>query len=132
MTVLPYYRVLVTGSRHHQNPNRVWDALDACRAAHPDRTMHLVVGDCPTGADKYARAWAKERKVYHTVLYADWDRYGKSAGPRRNRHMVDAFLHNECLAFYQPGEKNKGTRHCADYAKDRGIPVTAFDDPDET
>ncbi len=130
MTVLPFYRVLVTGSRHHDNPDRIWNALDERRAAHPDRTMILVVGDCPTGADMYARAWAKDHDVPCSVWIAEWEKYGKSAGPRRNRKMVDAFLHNECLAFYQPGEANKGTRDCADYAEERGIPVTRFDNPD--
>jgi hypothetical protein len=69
----------------------VWAALIivAVAADLAGRTITVVHGACPTGADRHADQWARRRKVDVERYPADWKRYGKAAGFRRNQTMVD-------------------------------------------
>jgi hypothetical protein len=89
--------------------------FDASGEPMPIKIIH---GDCPTGADKVADAWAKRNMMIVKKFKADWDRYGKSAGPRRNQEMVD-FGPNFAIAF--PG--GAGTKDCVSRCEAANIPV---------
>ena len=125
------YRVLVTGSRTWDEPERVWGQLDfevdVARLHAADRLI-VVHGACPRGADEHARQWAylairREVEVRTEPHPADWERWGKAAGFIRNQEMVDAGA-NICLAFIK--DFSRGASHCAERAEDAGIPVRRF------
>jgi hypothetical protein len=42
------------------------------------------------GVDKLGEVWAKESKIPVQKFPADWERYGRAAGFRRNRQMAHA------------------------------------------
>lgn len=111
-------RILVTGSRNYGNRIDVWAALDQQLAEH--RAFTLVVGDCPTGADKHARDWAARWWIPVEVHRADWKTHGRAAGPLRNHAMVASGA-DLCLAF--PLGRSPGTRGCMRLAAAAGIPV---------
>jgi hypothetical protein len=132
--------VIVTGSRKLKNKLRVRRQLNAYLRESIERgeVLQVAVGDCPTGADQFARDWADEYeanlRVRCRVFKADWDKHGDKAGPIRNAFMVDeslrfsrvANLDAVCLAFPRDGEKNAGTHHCATTAGANKIPVKYF------
>jgi hypothetical protein len=68
--------------RQCQYEERVLDAILAT-----DPGLELVTGDA-TGADSLAAIWARDQGVPCTVYRADWKRYGRAAGPMRNRDML--------------------------------------------
>lgn len=82
----------------------------------------LIHGGCPTGADAMAGRWAEEHAVPILVFAADWDRYGKRAGPLRNREMIRDGAPDLVLAF--PG--GRGTADCIAAAREYGISVTVI------
>ena len=53
------YRVIVTGSREFPSEDAVWEALAMlCAEQLPNGgTITVVHGDCPRGADHFARTW---------------------------------------------------------------------------
>jgi hypothetical protein len=57
---------------------------------------------------------------------ADWDRFGKRAGPIRNAEMVAAGA-MLCLAFHRFLPGSKGTKDCARRALAAGIPTWLID-----
>lgn len=116
--------VLVTGSRDHPDPSVVYSALDDVDRVYGIST--IVVGDCPSGADAYARSYSSYRGVALTVVEADWRTHGRKAGPIRNREMVDTYKPDVCLAFLWPGQACRGTRQCARYARTRGVETRLF------
>lgn len=85
------------------------------------------VGDCPTGADAMLREYMELCQVPHRVHRADWDTYGPSAGPRRNRAMLDSDEGIELLLAFREGSKSKGTDDCIRAAHEREIAVLTIE-----
>ena len=110
-------RIIVTGTRGWHDTDRVGAWL--VRELHGFKDLHIIHGGSgrvDLAAGEWAqRGWAKER-----VFPANWGDFGKSAGPRRNQHMVDAGAHL-CVAFWD-GE-SRGTLDCITRAVKAGIPV---------
>jgi len=126
-------RIIVSGSRAWPDEHTVWLELAVYLNGQCEKgsTLTVVHGDCPTGADHFAHRWVAlpmDDYVDVTVVEerhpADWDRYGKAAGPIRNREMVDAGA-DLVLAFPLPGpwSRSRGTWDCVGAAEAHGIPV---------
>ncbi len=79
------YPVLVCGGRDHADWFFVDDCLDTLRFLYGD--LMIITGSCPTGADYYAEQWAKSRQQIYVGFPAEWDKYGKRAGMKRNAEM---------------------------------------------
>lgn len=110
-------RVLVTGDRNWSDARGLSDTLDAIDLS----IDYLMSGGC-RGADTAAAAWAEAKGIEHLEFLANWDRDGRSAGPRRNRVMLDR-KPDVVLAFHDHLETSKGTGDCVTEARWRGIPV---------
>ncbi|SES04072.1 SLOG family protein [Streptomyces qinglanensis] len=121
------YRVLVTGSRDWPASNVVWAALNNARdeALITGRSLVVVHGVCPTGADAQARDWCLTANGFVNGVTeehhpANWRINGRRAGFIRNAHMV--YLGADlCLAFIRNG--SRGASHTAGLAEQAGIPV---------
>lgn len=104
--------VIVTGGRDFTDRDLVWAVL---RKLQPG---NIIVGDCPTGVDSFAREWAKSQPRQGYVVYeAFWDKEGRKAGPLRNRRMVQDHKDAVVLAF--PG--GRGTASCIAEAEAEGL-----------
>ena len=99
-------RVLVCGSRGFTDYGKLSKEL----ATH--QITHLISGGA-NGADKLAERWADENGVAKTILYADWGKYGKSAGYKRNVAMLGESP-EVVIAFWDG--KSKGTKMMIDLA----------------
>lgn len=77
----------VTGGRHLEDREMVYKKLDQLKAIID---FSLLVHGGATGADQLASDWCRERGMTEVRYKADWDAYGKSAGPRRNQEMANA------------------------------------------
>lgn len=75
--------------------------------------VRLIHGDCPTGADRVAKAWAEKNMMPQKPFPADWDRYGKAAGPRRNQEMAD-YHPDICIAFPGGAGTKDAVRRCTE------------------
>ncbi len=87
----------------------MYDALDELS---PD----CVISGAAKGADTFAKDWAIIHQVNLILVPAKWDKFGKSAGFRRNAEML-TFLPDRVLAF--PG--GKGTDMMVSLAEKEGI-----------
>ena len=80
----------------------------------------IIVSGGARGADLLGERYAQENGFAIERYPADWDRYGKSAGPRRNREMAKA---GDYVICFWDGE-SRGTKSMIEYAKVFGKPVT--------
>lgn len=115
-------RVIVTGSRNWADWEKLYAALmDEYRGWSYD-TMTVVHGGCPTGADAMAEQWVKHHNLFakSDIYEADWEQYGRAAGPIRNQRMVDDGA-DIVLAFPLGG--SRGTWDCVRRAGLAGLEV---------
>jgi YspA, cpYpsA-related SLOG family len=62
-----------------------------CQTLAPDRPhITQVITGGARGADQLGYRWAWKHQVKHQLFRADWERFGKSAGVRRNHQMAQA------------------------------------------
>lgn len=71
-----------------------------------------VVSGGAEGADKLAERWAIDLDIALKIFYPDWNKYGKAAGPIRNKQIIDYC--DILIAFWD--KKSKGTWNSIDLA----------------
>lgn len=79
------------------------------------------------GADNLGRSWAWNNGLPCTTMPAEWDKYGKSAGYRRNVEMSN--VAEALIAIRVGGESSKGTTHMINIAKEKGLRVYVLEKP---
>lgn len=92
--------IAVTGWRDHPDKEYVLFELRlAVRlffAATP-RDVHFRMG-CAAGADEFVYEWCKQGGLSFHRYVADWERWGKLAGPIRNHDMLTGKEEGDQLA----------------------------------
>ena len=84
-------------------------------------SAEIVSGGAP-GADTLAVRYATEANMPFKVFPADWKKYGRSAGPRRNRQMAE---YGDAAIVFWDG-KSRGTRYTIDCAKRMGVKTIIY------
>ena len=110
--------ILVVGSRCITDYTYIKAYLsNLIRSNYPGRHITIVSGGA-RGVDKFAERWADENRYRKIVMPADWDKFGKSAGYRRNEemHRFIADKENRLVVAFWDG-KSKGTAHNFGLAK---------------
>jgi hypothetical protein len=94
--------VIVCGSRdtmYHKDPfyrEQIFYTLDKCREIY---NFDLVATGGQTGIDTCAKEWADRHSIENRQYYADWQQWGKAAGPIRNKKMLEEIQPKLVLAF---------------------------------
>lgn len=115
--------ILVCGGRDYLMAAEDYKALDKMHAATP--VTLLIHGDAP-GADRGAALWAEYRGIPIRCFPADWERYGKSAGPMRNEDMLrELQRYTERLVVAFPG--GKGTANMVKQAQRAGVDIVLIE-----
>ena len=83
-----------------------------------DKANIVIISGAAKGADSLGEKYAKERGYIIDSHPAKWDKYGKSAGYRRNKEMVD--IASAAICFWDG--KSKGTKYTIDLCKEKRIP----------
>jgi hypothetical protein len=79
----------------------------------------VVVSGGATGVDSIGVSAAEQRGLETVVFPAEWDKYGKSAGFRRNHDIVNAA--DIVIAFWDG--KSRGTKHSMGLARKQNKPL---------
>lgn len=107
-------KVLVCGGRSYADRDFVFDLMDRLHTTH---AFSCLVHGGASGADAWGGAWARERGVPIRRYDADWKTYGNTAGPRRNKLMLEAEMPQMVVAF--PG--GPGTEDMVKRARKSGF-----------
>lgn len=81
-----------------------------------------IISGGAKGADRLAEQYASEKNIPIQIFEPQWDKFGKSAGYKRNIQIVDAA--DEIVAFWD--QKSKGTGHSVKIAEEQGKPVYIY------
>ena len=94
-----------------------------CQVLAPER-HHItqVITGGARGADQLGYRWAWKHQVKHQLFRADWERFGKAAGVRRNYQMAQA---GDLLIVFWDGH-SAGTQHMISCMQQLGKPVVVI------
>ena len=111
-------RALICGSRDWTD----YEAIETLIKGFPKDTV-VIQGMC-RGADQMARTAAIKHGLPEPEDYpAEWEKHGRSAGPRRNTRMLDEGHPDIVYAFHQDIFSSKGTKDMVKKARAKGVPV---------
>jgi hypothetical protein len=95
-------KVIIAGSRNIDDYKLVVDTIRAS-----GYTITEVVSGCAVGPDRLGERWALANNIPVKEMPADFGKYGKSAGPRRNKEMAE---YTDAAIIIWDGE-SRGTRN---------------------
>lgn len=114
-------RVLVCGSTYFTDYSKLCQELEA--RVKPE--WKTIIHGNARGADKLSGLWAKAHNFELDVYPADWNKYGKAAGPIRNKQMLDEGKPDLVIAFRF--KNSRGTQNMIDQATKAGVKVEIID-----
>lgn len=122
------FRVIIAGSRAFTDYNLLKNKCDFYlqRKLLDPNTEVIVISGGASGADTLGEKYAKERNLRVERYNADWKKYGKSAGYRRNKQMAE--VGNALIAFRSGYAENKGTDNMINVARSEKLLVRVVDE----
>jgi hypothetical protein len=112
-------KVLVCGSRYFND----YDRLEAV-LSNISGISEIIHGGA-NGADLLGERYARQNSIPIRRFPAEWSKFGKSAGPIRNRQMLRDGAPDLVVAFLAPN--SRGTKDMIDVATKAGVPVEIID-----
>lgn len=109
-------KLLVAGSRGVDDVEFIESMLDGFRKEYP---LECIVSGLAKGPDTIAKNWADKNGIPVMEFPAEWDRFGKAAGPIRNSEMLKV---SDCLLAFWDG-KSSGTKDMIKKTQDAKKPM---------
>lgn len=105
------FRLVVAGVRYFDDYLLLSKEMDEYRTQYSNSL--IIISGCADGADKLGERYASEHNLTVERYPAEWDKYGKSAGPIRNERMAEVA---DAVIVFWDGE-SKGTQSMIECAK---------------
>lgn len=114
-------RVIIAGSREFNN----YDLLESTISNYlKENTNNVeIVSGTARGADQLGEQFAIKYGYQIRRFPANWNLYGKSAGPIRNREMAEYASDGQGILFAFWDGKSRGTKSMINLAKKYGLEV---------
>ena len=112
-------RIVIAGCRDYNNYVEAETYIDFCLSDIRRENNIIIVSSCASGADAIGERYAEENGFKVEKYPADWKKYGRSAGPKRNKQMAE--VSDYVICFWD--KKSKGTKSMIEYAKKCGKTV---------
>ena len=113
-------KLIIAGCRDFNDRKLIYEGIDTFieECGVPD----VIIEGGASGVDRIAGDYARENDIPLMVFPADWNKYGRAAGPIRNGEMVKHGTH--LLAFWDG--KSRGTKNMIETAKKHGLVVGVY------
>jgi len=106
---------LIGGDRNWTDSETIENFI---RSLPPDT---IIIHGNSRGADKIAERKAKEHGLTVRGYSADWNQYGRAAGPIRNKRMLLEGRPDRVVAFHDDLSKSRGTADMLRQAEKKGV-----------
>ena len=113
------FSVIIAGSRGFKDYQKLKSSCDKILSEKAKTHRIIIISGTASGADSLGERYAEERGYDVIRFPADWEKYGKSAGYRRNAEMA---RNADALIAFWDGN-SRGTRHMIEIAVDAKMPV---------
>ena len=112
------YRLVIAGCRDYNNYFRLSQEVKKYIKSLGENYSIIIISGGASGADALGEKFAKKHKLQVERYPAEWDKYGKFAGPRRNAQMAKAA---DAVIVFWDG-KSRGTKNMIECAKKENKP----------
>jgi len=112
-------RTIIAGSRSIEDYRDVVKAIEKAGFS-----ISEIVSGTARGPDQLGERYARQHGIKVTRFPADWNKYGRSAGYKRNETMAQYAKNGQLIAIWDG--KSKGTVHMINLAKQYGITVFVY------
>ena len=112
-------KVIIAGSRSFADYEKLKSICDRIFPNQHSEPSITILSGTSSGSDSLGERYAHERGYALQRLPADWKKYGKAAGPIRNRQMAENA--DVLIAFWNG--RSKGTKNMIETAKKFGLIV---------
>lgn len=107
-------RIVVAGCRNYENYDEAKAFIDFCISKIRLEYTLIFISGASSGADALGERYAKENGYKIERYPALWDKYGRAAGPIRNKEMAKNC--DMVICFWD--RKSRGTRNMLECAKE--------------
>lgn len=114
------FKVIIAGTRTFDD----YEALKAYadyKLGQIKEDIEIISGGA-TGADALGERYAKEKGYTIKRFPADWNRYGRKAGPLRNKQMAD---YADAVIIFWDGS-SRGTKNMLEIAREQGLKIGIY------
>ena len=118
-------KVLICGGRDMEDKDLVYKTLAPYYEEYKDELE--IVSGMAKGADHWGYLFSFHYDLKCHKFPANWDKYGKSAGPRRNKQMLDETPGGVDLVIAFPTKNSRGTWHMVQLAREYGIKTVVIE-----
>lgn len=121
------YRIIVAGTRDFNNyemlNTELSDFIDTILDDVEAQAGIEFISGTANGADSLGEKFAKSRGYSLKFFPADWNKYGKAAGPIRNKQMAEYASEERGVLFAFWDGKSRGSKNMIELAKTYGLEV---------
>ena len=112
-------RIVIAGCRDYNNYDEAKEFIDYCLSRIRKENEIIIVSGGARGADALGERYAKENGFKIELYPAHWEKYGKSAGPKRNEQMAKVA---DCVICFWD-KRSPGTKSMIGFAKEYNKPI---------
>lgn len=113
------FRVIIAGSRNFNNYELLKKECDAFLSDKKEKYNITIISGGARGADFSGEKYAHDEGFALEIYPADWNKFGKGAGFRRNEQMAE--VADALIAFWDG--KSHGTKHMIDIMTEKKLQV---------
>jgi hypothetical protein len=113
------FKVIIAGSRGFSNYKLLKETCDKLLKEKKKTHNVVVISGNAKGADSLGEKYSNDEDLDLEIFPADWKKFGKSAGFRRNEQMAE--FADALIAFWDG--KSNGTKHMIDTATNKGMQI---------
>ena len=111
------FKVVIAGSRGFSNYKLLYEKCNEILREKRKTHNIVVISGHARGADLSGEKYASDMGFDLEIFPAEWKKFGKSAGFRRNEQMAE--VADGLIAFWDG--KSNGTKHMISIAEEKGI-----------
>ena len=113
------FKVIIAGSRGFSNYKLLKEQCNKYLRDKRKTCNIIIVSGHARGADLLGEKYAQDEGFSMEIYPAQWDKYGKRAGYRRNEQMAE--VADGLIAFWDG--QSKGTKHMIDIMTENNLPT---------
>ncbi|MBL4559392.1 MAG: DUF2493 domain-containing protein [Labilibaculum sp.] len=114
-------KIIIAGGRNFTDYQKLCKVCD--QLLQDQTNIEIISGAYYKGADKLGEQYAKEKGYKITRFPANWNKYGKAAGPKRNEQMAN---YSDALIAFWDGE-SRGAKNMIQLARSNNLEVKICD-----